>query len=97
MAACGPCGASRMSTVTYRQNAGPLELAGFPDCTERYSGPAMVVTVVDRLGPNERLYNGKDLGDAAIYSMAHNGASLETINAFQLCAAAIAYYGLTPP
>lgn len=95
--ACGSCGASRQSQVRYRQNDGPLELAGFPGCTEGYTGTPMVVAVVGRGSSSERIYNGKDLGEAAIYAMQQGGASLETVNAFQLCADAISYYGLTPP
>lgn len=97
MPGCGTCGAARSSQVRLRTNEGPLPLAGFADCDAMYTGPAMVVAAVDRGGPNERLFNGKDLGEAAIYSASQGGATIEMINAFQLCAAAVEYYALTPP
>lgn len=97
MAGCNTCGAARQSQVQYKQNTGPLPLAQFADCDVFYEGPSMVVVAVDRGGPNERLYNGKDLGDAAVYASQHGAPALEMVNAFQLCAAAIDYYHLTPP
>lgn len=68
----------------------PLPLASYPDCTELYTGINRVVVVVDRGSPNERLYPGWELGEAAVYSGQHNDAPIENINASRLCAAAVA-------
>lgn len=88
MPGCG-CGGSRTSQVTYLAGDGPLALGGFPDCTDGYTGAPKVVVVVDRLGPNERIYPGYEMGDAAVYANSHGVAALELVNAYRLCAAAV--------
>lgn len=85
---CG-CGGSRNGQVTIPGGAGPLPLSQYPDCTELYSGPDRVIVVVARSSPNERLYPGWELGDAAVYSGQHGDAPIETIKANRLCAAAV--------
>lgn len=87
--ACG-CGSRRNGMVNMPSGSEPLALGNYPDCTETYSGPNRVVTVVDRGGPNERLFPGWELGEAAIYSSLHNDAPIDNINAARLCAAAVA-------
>lgn len=90
---CRPCSGGGGTMVKRLMGVGPLELAGHDECTERYSGQAMVVCVVDRLGPNQRIFPGYSLSEAAVVA-SQQGASLETIDAHRLCAAALV--GVTP-
>lgn len=83
------CGSNRSSLVIVPQGSFPLPLAGFDDCTEMYTGPAKVVVVVDRLGPNQRIYPGYEAGEAAQYANSHGLDAYEVLAAFRLCAAAV--------
>lgn len=83
------CGSNRSSLVIAPQGNASLPLAGFDGCETMYTGPSKVVVVVDRLGPNQRIYPGYEMGEAAEYANSHGIDALEVVAAYRLCAAAV--------